>query len=119
MTSKNSTQTHRAERAPKSGDDTVTRLRKRAIQAESAAQTQADTPQASETKPATMSIGGLQIPNLQLGNLEGTVRSAVKYAQENPLAVAAMALGVGGVLTSMCWGQAPETRGRRGKRRSR
>jgi hypothetical protein len=65
---------------------------------------------------STMSIGGLQIPNLQLGNMEGTVRNVVSYVQQNPLAAAAMALGAGMVLTSMYWDQVSDTRG---KRRSR
>ncbi len=116
MASKNTARSRRAERGAKSGQDTVSRLRRRAVEAESEAQAQTDTPQVPEANTATMSIGGLQIPNLQLGNMEGTVRNVVNYVQENPLAAAAMALGAGAVLTSMYWDQASETRSKRRRR---
>jgi hypothetical protein len=61
-----------------------------------------------------MSIGGLQIPGLQLDNVEDTVRNVVSYVQQNPLAAAAVALGAGVMLTSMYWeGISPGSRGSR------
>ena len=116
MKSKNSARSRRTERAAKSSGDTVSRLRRRAMEAETEAQAQTDTQPVPATNSATMSIGGVQIPNLQLGNMEGTVRNVVSYLQENPLSAAAMALGAGVVLTSMYWDQASEARG---KQRSR
>ena len=116
MKSKDSARSRSADRAAKSGRDNVTRLHRRAVQGQSEAQTPSEAPQTPATEMSTMSIGGLQIPNLQLGNMEGTVRNVVSYVQQNPLAAAAMALGAGMVLTSMYWDQVSDTRG---KRRSR
>ncbi len=100
-------------RTRKSSRDNVARLHRRAVQAESQA-APVETPEPAATTP-TMSIGGLQIPSLDLANMEGTVRNVVNYVQKNPLGAAAMALGAGVVLTSMYWDQVSDTR----KRRSR
>ena len=113
MRSKSSARSRSPDRAAKSGRDNVTRLHRRAVQAESEAQAPSEAPKAAATETGTLSIGGLQIPNLQLGNMEGTVRNVVSYVQENPLAAAAMALGAGMVLTSMYWDQVSDSRGKR------
>lgn len=105
-----------ADRTAKGRRDNVTRLHRRAVEAESEAQVLSEVPETPETATPTMSIGGMQIPSLDLANMEGTVRNVVNYVQKNPLGAAAMALGAGVVLTSMYWDQVSDTRG---KRRSR
>jgi len=111
MRNRNSGRSRNADRAAKSGRDNVTRLHRRAVQAENEVETPSEAPEMVAAPAPAMSIGGLQIPNL--GNMEGTVRNVVSYVQENPLAAAAMALGAGMVLTSMYWDQVSDTRGKR------
>lgn len=72
---------------------------------ERAAQAEAEVPQTDGNgmQIPAMSIGGLEIPDVDLEQLEGTVRSVVDFVEENPLAAAAMALGAGVALTSLYW----------------
>lgn len=63
-------------------------------------------------QPAAMSVAGMQIPGVELANVEKTVRSVIDYVQENPLSAVAVALGAGVMLTSMYWdGQENRRRG--------
>lgn len=57
--------------------------------------------------------GALEIPGLQVGDVQETVRSVVTYVQQNPLAAAAVAIGVGVMLTSMYWDNRGEHPGKR------
>jgi len=56
--------------------------------------------------------GALGIPGLQIDNIQETVRSVVTYVQQNPLAAAAVAIGVGVMLTSMYWEKTAAVRGK-------
>jgi hypothetical protein len=60
-----------------------------------------------------MALGGLEIPGLQLDNVQETVRTVVNYVQQNPLAAAAVAIGAGVMLTSMYWDSGSGGRRRR------
>ena len=116
----NPAQSRRARRAAKGGgaDATAARLQERARRAEreAAAEPEPAEAAAAANGAATLPFGGLQIPNLQLGNMEGTVRNVMKYVQENPLAAAAMAVGAGVMLTSMYWDQSAAKSGGRRRR---
>lgn len=83
---------------------TAADLRKRAAQAETEVQSES----ASAAGAAAVSVGGLQIPgvdleNLDLGKVQNTVRDMVEFVEENPVAAAAVALGAGVALTSVFW----------------
>lgn len=47
--------------------------------------------------------GAVEIPGLQMDDIQQAVRSVVAYVQQNPLAAAAVAIGVGVTLASMYW----------------
>jgi hypothetical protein len=81
---------------------TAAELRKRAAAAEETAE-QVESP---DTETLAVSIGGLEVPDLDLGKIEGAVRDVMDFVEENPVAAAAMALGAGAVLTSMYWDKA-------------
>ena len=68
---------------------------------------------AKTAKAPEQNAGALEIPGLQVGDVQETVRSVVTYVQQNPLAAAAVAIGVGVMLTSMYW---DNTAGKRSKR---
>lgn len=57
--------------------------------------------------------GAPEIPGLQTGDIQETVRSVVGYVQQNPLGAAAVAIGVGVMLSSMYMEKRPATRGKR------
>ena len=81
-------------------------LRKRAAQAET--DVQVETPPAEGVNALAMSLGGLQLQNLDLNNIDleqlgETVQGVIDFVEENPLTSAAVALGAGVVLTSMYW----------------
>ena len=52
---------------------------------------------------ASAGAGALEIPGLPMDDIQETVRRVVTYVQQNPLAAAAVAIGVGVMLTSMYW----------------
>ena len=104
MAKKNTTRTRLIERAAKRG-----RL---------AAAGPVRKPARSGDQPRVAKASGpgttdLEIPGLQAGDIQDTVRSVVTYVQQNPLAAAAVAIGVGVMLTSMYWDKPAATRGKR------
>ena len=52
---------------------------------------------------APAAAGTVGIPGREMGEIQDTVRGVVGYVQQNPLAAAAVAIGVGVMLTSMYW----------------
>lgn len=67
--------------------------------------------------PGTRAPGAatLGVPGLEIDEIQETVRSVVTYVQQNPLAAAAVAIGVGVMLASMYW---DSTANRPGKARA-
>ena len=51
-----------------------------------------------------------------MGEIQDTVRGVVGYVQQNPLAAAAVAIGVGVMLTSMYWDDPARAQRRTAKR---
>ena len=78
-------------------------LRKRAAAAESEVTTVAETPPAAGLQLPAMTIGGMEIPSMDVASIEGTVKTVVDFVEENPLAATAIALGAGVALTAMYW----------------
>lgn len=113
MAKRNSTRSRLVDRAAKGGREKGSRRKGRKAPVASEDQVQ----QASGADLAAMAIGGLQIPGLQLDNMEESVRNVVGYVQKNPLAAAAVALGAGVLLTNMYWDKLSGNT--RGTRRSR
>jgi len=89
-------------------------LRKRAARAESESESAAEVePAPAGLDTLAMSLGGVQIPNLDLRNMEDTVKGVVNFVEDNPVAAAAMALGAGVVLTSMYWDKVSDSRSKK------
>jgi len=57
----------------------------------------------ARSTPGPKAPAAAAIPGLQMDDIQETVRSVVNYVQQNPLAAAAVAIGVGVMLTSMYW----------------
>jgi hypothetical protein len=60
-------------------------------------------PARSVSKPAAPAADAPAVPGLQADDIQETVRTVVTYVQQNPLAAAAVAIGVGVMLSSMYW----------------
>jgi len=58
------------------------------------------------------SAGTAAMPGLQADDIQETVRNVVTYVQQNPLAAAAVAIGVGVMLSSMYWETRSSTPGK-------
>ena len=58
---------------------------------------------ANAGKALTPAAGAPEISGLQTDDIQETVRTVVTYVQQNPLGAAAVAIGVGVMLTSMYW----------------
>lgn len=85
--------THSADRTSgRTGARTATAVP--AIEAESAAS-------------AATGSGGLQIPGLELEELQETVQKVVDYIRQNPVAAVAVAFGAGMLLSAMYWDDQP------------
>jgi|CXWL01.1.fsa_nt_gi hypothetical protein len=102
MAKRKSTRSRLVDRAAKGSRAKASRRKGRPAPAESEVQVQQ--PSSPDIAAlATMALGGLQIPGLQMDNMEETVRNVVGYVQKNPVAAAAVALGAGVLLTNMYW----------------
>jgi len=86
---------------------TAADLRKRAAEAE--VQTEAEAPQAQAADPMAAMLGGLPLPegldlgNLDLSNVQSSLKGITEFVEQNPIASAAVALGAGVALTSIFW----------------
>ena len=90
------------DQAAKSAHDVVTELHERAAKVEDELRSAAQ----------TVTGGALDGTTVKLTDIEGRVRSAVSYFQENPFAAAALALGAGAMLTTMYWDKRPISPGK-------
>lgn len=103
MAKRKSTKSRLVDRAAKGGREKKESRRKgRVAPAETEVQVQ-QSASPDIAALATMALGGLQIPGLQMDNMEDTVRTVVGYVQKNPVAAAAVALGAGVLLTNLYW----------------
>jgi len=85
---------------------TRTRLVERAAAAKRgprAAAAPARKPAQSVGRATTPAPSAQATPGLQADDIQETVRNVVTYVQQNPLAAAAVAIGVGVMLSSMYW----------------
>jgi hypothetical protein len=93
------------DRAAQRAHQTVTQLRDRAAQMEQGLR-----------QSTSRLAGGTEGASLELGDIEGSVRSVMHYIEKNPVAATLIAVGAGVVMASM-WNEQSGGRSRRSRRR--